>query len=124
MAWEKSPPELIAVFDAAVPPDPAIERRRMFGFPCAFVNGNMFVGLHEDNLILRLSEEDRAEMIEAHGTRLFEPFPGRTMREYAVVPPTVRDDAAALGAWIDRSLSYASALPPKVKKPPRKKAKA
>ena len=124
MAWDKSPPELIAIFDAALPPDPAIERRQMFGFPCAFVNGNMFVGLHEDNLILRLSEADRSDMIETHGTRLFEPFPGRPMREYAVVPPGVRADAAALNGWIERSLAYALALPPKVKKPRKKTPKA
>lgn len=122
MAWDKSPPELIAVFDAALPPDPAIERRQMFGYPCAFVNGNMFVGLHEDNLILRLSEADREAFIETHGTRLFEPFPGRVMREYAVVPPALRTDAAALGDWIGRSLAYASALPPKAKKPRKRKA--
>ncbi len=124
MAWDKSPPELIAIFDAAVPPDPMIERRQMFGYPCAFVNGNMFVGLHEDNLILRLSDQDRKDLIEATGTRPFEPFPGRVMREYAVVPPEMRTEAAALGAWIERSLAYVSALPPKVKKPRKKKAKA
>lgn len=124
MAWDKSPPDLITLFDAAVPPDPVIERRQMFGYPCAFVNGNMFVGLHEDNLILRLSEADRNDLIEATGTRLFEPFPGRVMREYAVVPPEMRTDAAALGAWIERSLTYVSALPPKVKKPRKTKAKA
>lgn len=59
MAWQKSSPELIARFDACLPDDPLVERRQMFGYPCAFVNGNMFVGLHEQNLIMRLDEAGR-----------------------------------------------------------------
>lgn len=59
MAWQKSSPELIARFGACLPDDPLIERRQMFGYPCAFVNGKMFVGLHEENLIMRLDEVGR-----------------------------------------------------------------
>ncbi len=42
MAWIKAPPEMIELFAASLPLDPATERRTMFGYPCAFVNGNMF----------------------------------------------------------------------------------
>src|SRR5438046_4701621 len=41
MAWRKSPPELIATFERVVPAGGA-ERRLMFGYPAAFVNGKMF----------------------------------------------------------------------------------
>ena len=47
MAWKKSPPALIETFDAVLPGAPA-ERRLMFGYPAAFVNGNMFMSLFED----------------------------------------------------------------------------
>jgi len=33
MRWRKSPPELIAVFDAALPDDRRVQRRSMFGYP-------------------------------------------------------------------------------------------
>ena len=43
----KSPPELVAAFAAAVPQAPGVVQKPMFGCPCAFVNGNMFTGLFE-----------------------------------------------------------------------------
>ncbi len=45
--WKKSSPALIAYFDKALPDDPRVERRQMFGYPCAFVNGQLFTGLHQ-----------------------------------------------------------------------------
>jgi len=47
--WRKSPDDLIALFYAALPEDPRVERRKMFGYPCAFVGGNLFSGLHADS---------------------------------------------------------------------------
>lgn len=106
-AWKKVSPALAAAFDAALPASPIVERRQMFGCPCAFVNGNMFAGLHEDGLIVRVPSE--APM---------RPFTvmGRTMREYARF-----DDAAAMTDaerrhWVDRAFAYAAALPAKLPK--------
>ncbi len=56
MAWEKPSETLIEHFGRWLPDDSNVERRKMFGCPCAFVNGNMFAGVHEQNLIVRLSE--------------------------------------------------------------------
>ena len=41
MAWKKAPAALIDLFGASLPDDPRIERRQMFGYPAAFVNGNL-----------------------------------------------------------------------------------
>ena len=54
MAWKKSPPAPVDTFTRVVPADPSIARRQMFGYPAAFVNGNMFAGLHEARFVLRL----------------------------------------------------------------------
>jgi hypothetical protein len=56
MKWRKTPEQLVNTFLAALPEDARVERRKMFGYPCAFVNGNMFTGLHQENLIIRLAE--------------------------------------------------------------------
>ena len=45
----------------ALGPFPA-EKRQMFGFPAYFVNGNMFTGVFEDVIILRLADPDREEL--------------------------------------------------------------
>lgn len=115
MKWRKSPAGLITTFDAVVPADPRVERRKMFGYPCAFVGGNMFTGLHQEDLILRLPEAERAEFLRFPGARTFEPMPGRPMKEYAVVPPGMLDHPGELRTWLARSLAYAASLPVKKK---------
>lgn len=112
-AWEKSAPALVAAFDAALPRQPDVERRAMFGYPCAFVNRQMFAGLHEQNLLVRLPEDERTRLLAEPGARRFEPWPGRVMREYVAVPPALQADAAALRRWMVRALAYARTLPAK-----------
>jgi len=96
----------------------------MFGCPCAFANGAMFMGVHARGLFLRLGAEDRARMIAEHGAVLFDPSGGRPMREYVVLPPALlRDDAARTG-WIARGLAYALTVPAKSRRPARARAAA
>jgi TfoX/Sxy family transcriptional regulator of competence genes len=117
MAWRKSPPELIAAFDAALPADRRVQRRSMFGYPCAFTGGNMFTGLHQENLIVRLPEAERARLLRQPGASIFEPMPGRQMKEYVAVPHEVVEDGEALRGWMTRALAYAASLPAKGPKP-------
>ena len=91
MAWKKSSTALVEAFHPALPGDGRVERRQMFGYPCAFVNRNMFTGLHEENLVVRLDADARAELLRVKGARAFEPMPGRVMREYVAVPPASLD---------------------------------
>lgn len=115
MQWKRSSPELMARFDASLPDDPALERRKMFGYPCAFVNGNMFTGLHEERMIVRLAGAERAA-IEKLGATDFTPLPGRTMKDYVVVPGAIVKDASALSRWVGKSFAHAKALPVKAAK--------
>lgn len=119
--WKKASPELIARFDAAIARVAGAERRQMFGYPCAFLGGNMMAGLFEDNMMVRLSEKDRAKAsLEAAAT----PFApgGRPMREYVVLPPAIVENQRQLGGWLKRAASYVGSLPPK-KKAARTKAR-
>lgn len=119
MAWRKAPPALIALFDRALPSDGRIERRPMFGYPAAFVHGNLCAGLHQESFILRLPEADRERLRVDHGAQVFEPMAGRRMREYVVVPEALLADRPALGRWVARAVAYAASLPPKRIKPKR-----
>jgi TfoX/Sxy family transcriptional regulator of competence genes len=112
MPWQKSSPELIARFDAALPPDPKVERRRMFGCACAFVNGRMFTGLHEQNIIVRLPERRRLALIEAGRAVPFTVM-GRTLREYVAIVDAVHQPLARLRTWIGDACAFASTPPPK-----------
>lgn len=117
--WKKSSPALIAFFDKALPSEPHVERRQMFGYPCAFVNGQLFAGLHQESMIVRLGEGERAELLKETGATIFQPMPGRTMRDYVALPPAMT--AGEAKAWVARGFAYAAALPAK-KKPARKPA--
>ena len=120
MAWTKSPQPLIDLFDKSVPSGTGISRRKMFGYPAAFANGNLFIGLHQNDFIMRLSENDRARFSAEYGERTFEPMKGRPMREYVRLPEALLADARKRASWIKRSLRYAEAIPPKSKSPARK----
>lgn len=88
----------------------------MFGYPSAFVNGNMFMGLFADNILLRLSEPQRDELMRMGG-KTFEPMPGRPMREYVVLPASILANRGALSSWVAKSLAFGKSLPSKKKKP-------
>ena len=119
MKWKKVSEGLKSMFDEVLPDDPRVERRKMFGCPCAFINGNMFAGLHQDNMMLRLPEPERARFLKEFQTTLFEPMPGRAMKEYVVVPGELFDEMDDLKKWIMISLDYVSKLQRKM---PGKKA--
>jgi TfoX/Sxy family transcriptional regulator of competence genes len=110
--FRKSPPELLARFDELASLAGEADRKQMFGYPTCVLNGNMFMGLHEDSLILRLGEADRADFLSRYGSVLFEPMPGRPMKEFVVVPPVLLSDDA-VDDWVRRSLAYAGQLPAK-----------
>lgn len=116
MTWKPAPQALIDRFGDLVPDDPRIERRKMFGYPCAVLSGNLFMGLFQDQLMLRLGAADRSEMVSREGALPFQPM-GRPMREYVVVPPALLSDAPGMQRWIARSIAFAAALPRKQPQP-------
>ncbi len=116
MQWTKSPPELVELFDEIAPRAPGVERRKMFGYPAAFVNGNMFAGLHQSDLVLRLPEPQLRQFLTLDGARPFEPMPGRPMKGYAVAPQALLEDKPALAGWLEQSFEAIAALPPKENK--------
>ena len=109
--FTKPPEPLVALFGRAVATLPDVETRKMFGYPAAFANGNMFSCLFQSSMILRLSEDDRAACARDFGATLFEPMPGRPMREYVAVPDELLRSAKLLDAWLRRSHGYAAGLP-------------
>ena len=123
MAWTKAPQSLIDLFDACLPDGPGLERRKMFGYPCAFVNGNMCAGLLQDIAFARLPPGLHAELDAEFGVRHFEPMPGRPMKAYVVLPEEVLDDEERFSAVLAAAYVFTSALPVKEKKP-RKLRKA
>lgn len=111
--WKPAPAKAAAAFEAVTAGLTAAEPRKMFGYACVFAGANMFAGLHEAGMVLRLPEADRAQFLRLKGATQFEPMPGRVMREYVVVPPGLLAAPLELREWIERSLTYVTTLPAK-----------
>lgn len=114
--WEKSSERLVALFEQLAPQDPSVTSKKMFGWPCCFVNGNLFAGLHKQSMIFRLHDTDRAAFLELGGTGDFEPMPGRKMKGYMIMAEPLDRERSILAQWMRRSLAFTRALPPKAKK--------
>jgi len=114
--WEKSPETLVQLFGRVLPEAPNIERRKMFGYPCAFVNGHMFAGLFASQMFVRLPAEERHALIADQDAKPLEPMPGRPMKDYIVVPPALMTRDADLKSLVARALAFGASLPPKTKK--------
>jgi len=112
MGWKKAPPAVVAVFEALVPKRPDVQRRQMFGYPAAFVNGRMFAGLHEDRLVLRLDDQAIAAA-KRRGAIDFEPMSGRAMTGWVAVPRRLLADEDVVRGWIDAAFRHVASIPAK-----------
>jgi TfoX/Sxy family transcriptional regulator of competence genes len=123
MKWRKPQDDLVQLLHDVIPEGQApVEFKPMFGGPCYWTGGNMFAAVHQESLFVRLGEADRAELLAQPGAHLFEPMEGRPMKEYVVFPEAMLADHEALRGWMAKGLAYAAGLPPKEKKPRKKKA--
>jgi len=112
-SFEKSPPDLVARFDAAAERFPIAQRRKMFGYPAMFVGGNLVTGLFADSWMIRLAEDDLAALLALPGASPFSPMAGRTMKRYATLPPDIVADDGALDGWLTRAVDFGKTLPAK-----------
>ena len=119
--WRKAPTDLKERFEAAVAGIDGLEQRQMFGYPAGFIGGNMTTGLHQESWIVRLPDAERRERLDA-GWSVFEPMPGRPMREYVALPEEVVADPDQARAWVERAAAYVRTLPPKAPKPKKQKS--
>ena len=122
MKWRKSPDSLVRLFDHSLPIIEGVQRKAMFGYPCAFLNGHLFCGLHGDSIIALLPEARRDALLAA-GASVFEPMPGQPMKEYVVVPAEIVADRRRLRELLGDALAHVSSLAPKPEMPRAAKKK-
>jgi hypothetical protein len=111
-SFTKSPPELVERFGAVLADYPEAVRKQMFGYPAAFVGGNMATGLFRDEWVVRLPAEE-IEAARAAGARPFEPAPGKPMKAFVMIPRGDVGDDVAIRRWVERGLALARSMPAK-----------
>jgi hypothetical protein len=121
MAWTKTPPENHELFRAALPRDPRIAQKKMFGCLVGMVNGRMYAATFGRSVFIRLSPDDRAEALGLDGAEIWDPRGLGGERETVFFPETIMDEREELRDWLARGLAYSASLPAK-KKPSAKKA--
>ena len=108
--FTKTPPVLVAAFEAARPDDARVTRKTMFGYPAYFLNGNMFAFTFGSRVAVRVDDARRAKMGKAGAG--FEIMAGRPMNGYVEVP-AADVKGAALKKWIAEGLACAEGMPVK-----------
>jgi TfoX/Sxy family transcriptional regulator of competence genes len=92
-------------------------RRKMFGCPSYFVNGNMFAGVFEDTIYFRLSIDQQESLRKKYDDiNQFEPLVGRKMKEYIVITEEIWKDINNVKTILNESYNYTQSLPIKQKK--------
>lgn len=85
---------------------------QMFGGIAFLLNGNMCVGIHKDELIVRLDPDATDAALAKPHTRVFD-LTGRPMKGWILVGPKGIATDAQLKKWISIAAKYAGALPHK-----------
>ena len=92
----------------------AIAEKKMFGGVAFLLNGNMCVGLHGEELIVRLDSEETDQALARPHTRIFD-MTGRPMKGWILVKPAGLAREDALAKWVQVGVDYAASLPAKKK---------
>ena len=79
------------------------------------------MGLFGNDLFVRLSESDRATLLQEEGATIMEPMTGRPMKEYVVIPKAWWQEPARVREWVSWSLEWAAAMPEKKAKKSKKR---
>jgi hypothetical protein len=130
MKWVKAPEQPKALIEQLMAPIDC-EKRPMFGYPAYFINKNMFAGLFQDKLFVRLSPVQIASLRRTFPSiGNLEPMPGRPMKDYHVIPERLYMDPKKMPGLLQEAAAWSRSLPPKAPKAkgakrslPKKKAK-
>ena len=90
---------------------PGVVEKRMFGGVAFLLHGNMLVGVHKDDLIVRIDPADSEQALRDPNARIFD-ITGRPMKGWILVN-SAGLGGAKLTKWIERAHTFVKTLPPK-----------
>jgi TfoX/Sxy family transcriptional regulator of competence genes len=89
-----------------------VVEKKMFGGIAFLANGNMSVGVHGSELIVRIDPAETDSALKARGVRIFD-ITGRPMKGWLLVSDSALADKKAFGGWVRKGLAFARSLPRK-----------
>src|SRR5437667_11247674 len=95
-----------------------LTEKEMFGGIAFLLGGNMAVGVHGDDLIVRVEPKETDVLLREPGAKPFDLGPGgRSPAGWLLVGPAGYRTDTALHSWVARGVAYAASLPKKGTKP-------
>lgn len=96
---------------------PGFSEKEMFGGIAFLLHGNMCVGVHGNDLIVRVEPGETDALLREPGAKVFDLSGGRPMKGWLLVKADGFGSERAFRAWVARGVDYASSLPKKKAKP-------
>jgi TfoX/Sxy family transcriptional regulator of competence genes len=100
MAYDEN---LAARIRARIGPRPDVTERHMFGGIAFLLAGNMAVGVHDSELLVRVGKDAHSDALTRRGARTFD-LSARPMQGWIVVASEGLASSKALDRWIDQGV--------------------
>ena len=91
---------------------PGLVEKKMFGGVGFIVQGNMAVGVHDNDLIVRVGAAQYAETLAKPHVKVFD-MTGLPMQGWVLVSSDGIEAEEDLKHWIEQGVTFALSLPPK-----------
>jgi hypothetical protein len=105
-------PKLVARLETLLAGRPDVTPRKMFGGVCFMLNGNMCVGVHNDELIVRVGKPQTSSLLECAHVRPMD-LTGKPMKGWLTIGRAGVARQADLERYVRAALSFVNGLPPK-----------
>jgi len=86
-------------------------KKNMFGGVGYMLNGNMCIGVHKNEMIVRCNPEETDQLLSQKNTRIFD-ISGKPMKGWLLIAPDGLK-GNGLQNWFQRSVEYVQTLPKK-----------
>ena len=86
--------------------------KKMFGGLAFLLKGNMSVGVHGDEMIVRIDPVATDAALKQKHVRIFD-ITGKPMKGWILVDAKGLTDEKSLAKWVDTGVAYAQSLPAK-----------
>jgi TfoX/Sxy family transcriptional regulator of competence genes len=101
-----------------VPPTANIDEKKMFGGVAFLLDGKMFIGVADTDLMVRVGPAAYEAALERPYVRPMD-FTGRPLTGFIFVSAAGSRTDKAVGEWVRRAMQFVDTLPVKTKKPRR-----
>lgn len=98
-----------------------LTEKEMFGGIAFLLEGNMAVGVHGEDLIVRVDPAQTNTLLKEPGAKAFDLSGRAAPAGWLLVSPKGYGTEPALRTWVGRGIAYASSLPRKTRKAPSRR---